>query len=278
MTKLILERWGNRYSEIQVVFANTGQEHEETLRFVDRCDRELGFNVVWVEAVVHLGARKAPTHKIVTYDTANRTGRLFEEMIQKYGIPNKAFPHCTRSLKLMPIQSYARSIGWKPGSYDTAIGIRNDEVDRLARDAASRRLVYPLASDWPVKKPGVNAFWKAQPFRLNLHAWQGNCTWCWKKSLRKHITNLQTEPASYDFPERMEAKYPRVGPEFKKDPSAPDRVFFRSSMNTAALRELARKAPYDPPSDSNDFDPVLDVGGGCGESCEIYADDMEIFR
>lgn len=271
MTLLILAEWREWYDEILVVFANTGQEHENTLRFVKRCDDELGFGSVWLEAVVHEGTRRAPTHRIVDFETADRSGAVFEASIRKYGIPTTKFPHCTRSLKLNPIKSYAKSIGWDV--YDTAIGIRNDEIDRMSMHARANRIVYPLISVWPTTKPEINDFWKAQPFRLELHAWQGNCKWCWKKSFRKHFTNLHDNPEWYDFPQRMEELYPRIGPEFSKDSTAADRVFFRGSKSTAELRAMAAAAPYDPPSDSNAFNPDLDVGAGCEESCEVYGDE-----
>ena len=35
------------------VFANTGSENEETLKFVDQCDKAFNLNVVWVEAVIN---------------------------------------------------------------------------------------------------------------------------------------------------------------------------------------------------------------------------------
>lgn len=70
------------------VFANTGQEHEKTLEFVDKVDKWLGLNLVWLEAVVHEGELTGSTHKIVNYETASRTGQPFEDVIKKYGIPN----------------------------------------------------------------------------------------------------------------------------------------------------------------------------------------------
>lgn len=45
MTYSLLEQFKDWY-DIQVVFANTGEENEATLDFVNRCDKELGFNVV----------------------------------------------------------------------------------------------------------------------------------------------------------------------------------------------------------------------------------------
>lgn len=290
MLATILFGWRDRYDDIKVVFANTGQENEETLVFVDKVARLWNIDIVWVEAVVHPGVRKAPTHRIVTFETADRTGRPFEDHIAKYGIPNYKFKDCTRGLKLRPIESYLRSVGWEVGSYDSAVGIRADEADRMSSQAKSRRLKYPLLSEFPTSKPMVNTFWQAQPFRLELKGYQGNCKWCWKKSFRKHITLILEDPAVYDFPRRMEATYGLVGAEFQKTPEQQlkplpagyRRVFFRGNVDTAGLFEMAanRKGAFVPaPDDANvylDFDANLDVGGGCEESCEVFADEDQL--
>lgn len=72
--------------EISIVFANTGCEHEETLRFVDAVNRNFADGrVVWVEAEFHeLG--KGPTAKIVDFESASRNGEPFEAAIAKHGI------------------------------------------------------------------------------------------------------------------------------------------------------------------------------------------------
>jgi len=192
MTLWCLHNLAPLYKEVVVMFANTGQENEQTLDFVDKCDREFGLNVVWVEAVVDPRKMHGTRHRVVTFETADREGTVFESVIQKYGIPNKAYPHCTRELKLAPMKSYLRSLGWVAGSYETAVGIRVDEIDRMAHNAAENKIIYPLVSLCPTTKPGINAWWSAQKFRLPLKGYEGNCKWCWKKSLRKHLT-LATE-------------------------------------------------------------------------------------
>ena len=267
MAKILTQRNDSTYDEIVTVFANTGQEHPRTLEFVDYVDKEYGLNLVWVEAVVNHGVRKSCSHKVVTYETATRDGSLFEDMIKKYGIPNAAYPHCTRSLKLDAITSYARSIGWENGSYDTAVGIRIDEIDRMSAKADRNRIVYPLISYKPMRKVDINAFWRDQPKRLEITGYQGNCVWCWKKTFRKHFTLIQDDPSWYDFPKRMESEYPLAGHNVDGTP----RVFFRGNKSTDDVLELA-KEPFIRYDDENrEYDEQLDMDLGCGgEACEVY--------
>jgi hypothetical protein len=296
MTYFILNSdFRRKYDEIVVTFANTGQERDETLDFVHRCDVELGFNTVWIEAVVHHGQRKGNTSRIVTYDTAqrikssNRKGP-FEQTIEKYGIPNRTFKHCTSKLKTLPMEHYLKhTLGWG-SDYDTAIGIRSDEIDRLSVEAKKRRLIYPLVTDIPTTKKQVNSWWERQSFRLQLKGYEGNCAWCWKKTFRKHMALLTDDSTLYDFPERMEREHGMVGPEFKKraignNPIEDDyvRTFFRERMSVQDLKEeLKRTGPVEYPDEhipTEIFDPRLDVNGGCEESCEVYGydddDDLE---
>jgi 3'-phosphoadenosine 5'-phosphosulfate sulfotransferase (PAPS reductase)/FAD synthetase len=262
MTKYLVDNYSHKYNFI-IIFANTGQEHEETLKFINNCDKHFNFNTIWVEAVVHHGLRKANSHKIVTYETASRNGEPFEEIIKKHGIPNQAFPMCTRELKLSPINSYLRSINLKPKDYSTAIGIRADETRRVRKDATKVKIIYPLVEQ-DITKEDVIEWWKTQKFDLNIEEHQGNCKWCWKKSTKKHFINLKENPDWYDFPEQMELLYPRVGPEFKKiDFIAKDRTFFRGNVSTKQLKELYKLS-------MGNLLPIDNLeSGGCSESCEF---------
>ncbi|GAB2494203.1 phosphoadenosine phosphosulfate reductase domain-containing protein [Arenimonas alkanexedens] len=260
----------DRYDEVVVVFANTGQENEATLEFADRCDRHFGLGLIWVEGVMHEGQRKGASAKVVSFATASRDGLPFEQMIQKYGIPNQKYPHCTRELKLNPMTNYLRVIGWEVGSYDTAVGIRADEIDRMSVKAKANRIIYPLIADAPMTKPQINEWWSKQPFRLGLAGYQGNCRWCWKKSARKHMTLMIEDPCQFNFPERMEGMYAQIGVA-----SGQPRTFFRGNRSTKDLRTEAASLPagFVPAENDAAFDPSLDVGGACGESCEVHADE-----
>lgn len=257
--------------DMRVIFANSGEEHEETLKFVKRCDDAFGFNSTWVEALVDPRRGVGTGHRVVDFDSASRPDTLggpFEAVIAKYGIPNTGFPHCTRELKLNPMTSYLRSIGWQAGSYDTAVGIRADEMDRVSAAAERNRIFYPLI-DWKVRKPDVIEFWKDQDFDLYLPEHMGNCIWCWKKTLRKHMTLAVDDPWVFEFPARMERDYAEAG--------AGDgpRRFFRKHMGVQDIVRAAHDGPFEKFVDANEaYDPELDTGGGCGESCEIFADGL----
>lgn len=277
MTRLLFTRWRDRWDEIVVGFANTGEENEETLWFVSQCDKAFDLNVVWLEAVTHPG-RESCTHSVVDFKTASRKGEPFEAVIAKYGLPGPGRLHCTRELKLNTMLSYLDSIGWAAGTYDRAIGIRADEIGRCSDSAAKARIVYPLAHWLPVTKPHVNEFWMKQPFRLLLTGYQGNCKWCWKKSLRKHMTLLSETPEKYDFPERMDAMYGTVGFEFDEGKAEyAQRTMFRGNLSTKALRaayELNKDSLEKAEDDSIELPDggwfQLDLEeGGCVEACEV---------
>lgn len=275
MTKLLLEQSRHLWDAVAVTFANTGEENDATLKFVDRCDRAFGFNVMWLEAVPHEG-RVGTTHKIVSYETAARAGEPYAACAEKFGVANTTFPWCTRELKQRPMDSYLRSLGWEKGTFVTAIGIRADEMHRCSPTAAERGIIYPLAHTLPRTKPEVNLFWSQQPFRLELAGYQGNCKWCWKKSLRKLLTIADESPQYFNFPIRMEALYSKVGPEFEK-PTAPvyaERKFFRGGLSGKDILHMAATVPFDRAENDavvlpNGTRLPMDGDGGCSESCEV---------
>jgi hypothetical protein len=272
MTWLILSKYRHLYDVIVILFMNTSRENEACLEFVDRCDRllfrPLGQGVIWLEAVTHHNERRKCSARVVTYETACRDGSVYEDMIRKYGIPNKSYPHCNRELKLSPFTSFLELCGWSIGSYDTAIGIRADEIDRMVKGHKEKRIVYPLIQWEPTTKRQINGWFRDQPFRLDQPGYRGNCKDCWKKSFRKLYTIANETPEDFDFSLRMEALYGYL--------RGVKRVFFRENKPAYQILHEARTLKFEPATDDAQvYDPELDVGGACdgGESCELFSQD-----
>lgn len=245
--------WNDEY-DLAFVFANTGKEREETLIFADRCDREWGLGLVWVEAVVHHSERVACTHRIVDFSTASREGQPFESVIQKYGIPNMNYLHCTRELKANPIKSYIESLGW--GKYIIAQGMRVDEPKRIKPKLG---VIYPLAHIWPMKKSYILDWWSEQPFDLGLKDHQGNCDACHKKSLPKLVRIAKENEHTFDWWDDMETLYGTAG--YNEDGTK--RVFFRGHRSAQTIVQISRMLTLPPlPDDEED--------AGCSESCEAF--------
>lgn len=262
-----LQAYGGKLPNSHVVaMANKTREDPRTLHFARRISEEFKVEIHLVEPVVNHDERAGSSHRVVSFDTALCDGSAYESVIQKYGIPNKGYPHCNRELKLNPIRSFLKAeMGWETGDYKTALGIRADEADRAT--GGSRGMVYPLVKAF-IRKPDVYSFWKRQPFDLYVPEHLGNCVDCWKKSLRKHLTLAVDHPEVFDWTREMEAKYALQRPE--RGPQS----FFRENMTVADI--FARAAePFEKFVDGREaFDPELDASGGaCGEeSCEIFAD------
>ncbi len=265
----LIQNLSDKYTFI-FVFANTGQEHEKTLEFVNRCDREWGLNLIWVEAVTHPGELVGCTHKIVSFETAARKGEPFRAMVEKYGIPNPDWPHCNRELKLNAMFSLKESLGYKR-NHKMAVGIRTDEIDRMAKKPEKTGAMYPLISWYPTTKAEVRHWWSVQSFDLEIPEHLGNCVTCWKKSFRKLMTTAKHEPEAFDFFGEMEHKHADVGPREES------RVFFREYNSVRDVIEMA-KQPF---VEFVDHMPELqldmigheinwmDIDSSCGASCEL---------
>lgn len=245
------------YKNVVYVFANTGLENEQTLEFVKKCDDHFNFKTKWIQARTRIG-RKSTSYWHIDFETAARKGEPFEELIQKYGIPNQAMPHCTRELKQNPIKAFARDY-FNGEKYDTAIGIRSDEADRMNAKAQENGFIYPLINRQmiPTTKPMVNFFWKQMPFRLELKGYQGNCLTCWKKSDKKLFQIVKENPQAFEFMDRMEETYPFIGTEFKKE-DKPYQVINDEYVRSYSNYVVGDKI-YEPTGEYDDDDNAIEV-------------------
>ena len=208
----VLQSNGGLPDEAKVCFANTGKEEEATLRFVDRCSKEWGVPITWLEY------RTEEPFAVVDYHTASRNGEPFEALIvKKKYLPNPVTRFCTVELKIRPMGRYLHSIGLVEnpsyGEQAAWIGIRADEPRRVAKIADKSRV--PLAISG-VSKADVLAFWDTQPFGLELphingETVHGNCDLCYLKGGKQILSLIAEKPERAVWWARMETLVKVVG-------------------------------------------------------------------
>jgi hypothetical protein len=204
-----------------VVFANTGLEDEETLKFVDRCSRRwkelYGVEVVWIEYDRKLGKVSKrtgkqligrPYTKVVKFETASREGEPFLILFEpRKDLPNIFWRECTKNLKIWCLKKYMRSIGIK--TWISYVGIRYDEPERWQKDddvesEYGYEVEHPLVK-WKTTKPDVISFWKHMPFDLEIEdEIFGNCDLCFLKGPLKRMEVLRRRPQRAKFWIRLE--------------------------------------------------------------------------
>lgn len=271
MTKKLIDQYGKE--NIVCVFANTGAEHPETLDFVNRCDKEWGLGVIWLEAKVNhdgFGRGYGTKYHVVDYRSASRDSEPYEDVIKKFGLANMKYLHCTREMKERPITAWIKD-KYKKGDYVLAIGIRADEIDRVNLfQKKTRNLVYPLA-DNGYRREDVEKFWHSQPFTLNIPSYLGNCVYCHKKTDRKLFTIAKENPQWFDFVIYAGKKYANVGSEHEGG-----RKIYRKNRTAKQIIMEANNVDFEPWRDDVQYFPNsdIDTGGGCGESCEVFSDNF----
>jgi hypothetical protein len=190
----ILQSHGGRLpDDVVVLFANTGKEREETLRFVHECGGRWGVRIRWLE-----WRDEKPGFEEVGSNSCSRHGEPFAALIRKKGyLPNAVTRFCTQELKVRVMRDFARSLGWE--RWINIIGLRYDEGHRvmkaLARnDEGKERFTATMPlSKARVTKRDVLRFWlgpsmrmeageRPQGFDLGLHPHEGNCDLCFLKS------------------------------------------------------------------------------------------------
>lgn len=283
-TSAFMAQWLNNhyeelgYENIVFVFANTGLENEQTLEFIERCDKHFKLNVQWIETDVIHQEGKGSYYYHTDFENASRKGEPFEEVIKKYSIPNMTNPHCTRELKSVPISKFGKQ-WFNCEKYDTAIGIRRDEIDRINPNFRDKNFIYPLAMDnmIPTTKPMINFYWKQMPFRLELKGYQGNCATCWKKGDAKLFQIYKENPSAFDFMIRMEKEYGKYVPNSRKekikmqDKTIPTKMtFFRNNRSALDIIEQAKNWNGIVRNDADQYNYQIDLLGG--ESCEIWSE------
>lgn len=214
--------------DVHVIYGNTGKEREETLVFIDRCAKEWGVNVRWLEYVAPPVSGGPSSYREVSFATASRLGEPFEALIDHVGmVPNVVASFCTTELKHRLARHFMTGLGY--AEWSAAVGIRFDEKRRWGsrgKKIEGGRVEMPLV-DARVTLADVDAFWGAQRFRLELEPHEGNCDACFKKAQWKVQRVIADDPRRGDW---WAAQESRTNTRFRIDRSG-----------YAAITDVARR-------------------------------------
>jgi 3'-phosphoadenosine 5'-phosphosulfate sulfotransferase (PAPS reductase)/FAD synthetase len=210
--QVILSGGGQLPCQAVVCFANTGKEDEATLRFIQDCSEHWNVPITWLEY-----QQLEPRFKVVNFQSANRDGTPFEQIIEQRGgvLPNRVSRFCSSELKTRTMHRYLKHQGWT--EWNTLIGIRADEPRRVSKFRANPKpegkheeVWMPLAVEG-VSAQEVGAFWRSQPFDLELPNIQGktmhgNCDLCYLKPATQVLSLIIEQPSRAIWWAAQEAK------------------------------------------------------------------------
>lgn len=254
--QIVQAHGGTLPDDVVVVFANTGKEREETLRFVHECGTRWNVPIVWVEFVLDHGPI-ADRFQVVGYNSASRNGEPLARLIKSKQItPNSMMRFCTEDAKVETIFSYLKvERGLTAGK--RVIGLRHDEGGRLLKGYMKNAepdqpwpRYYPLDKA-RVTKAEVMAFWSKQDFDLGLRGYEGNCDLCFLKGRGTLKALIRENPGCEDWWVAQES----VG-----------KGTFRKEFSYADLAREVREQPHlfdDAPDDEYDVE--------CGDACSMEA-------
>lgn len=190
MTKRLLDQGLENYL---VTFQNTGKEMPATLDFINECDQRWNLNIVWLEF------RYGNNFEVVSYETASRDGRPFNEAIEhkKHFLPNQRMRYCTEFMKINTLSRYLKSIG--VNEYTSYNGIRYDEPRRWAKIQSSGLDVELPLVKWKITKEYVRWWWSEQTFDLQVNEPYGNCDCCFLKGKGKLSIIAKERPDLFEW-------------------------------------------------------------------------------
>ena len=261
--RILQAHGGTLPDDVHVCFANTGKEREETLRFVHECATRWHVRVRWLEwrtrrttddagNVLPFDAR----YEEVGFNSASRDGRPFADLIAVKGYtPNAVTRFCTSELKVRVMGWFMRAQGYE--HWTSIVGLRHDEQHRVAKSRKPNKERWTSAlplDDAKVSKRDVQRFWNAQPFRLQLLPFEGNCDGCFLKARPKLWEIERTAPGTLQWWSDME--------------NGPGKGRFVTEYSYAELIRDVRRQPDLFAGGLFDNDPDMDAecGTWCGEA------------
>lgn len=181
------------YPDAEVIFMDTGAEHPKTYEFIKNFAAHFGIAITCLRCIPPEVKYGKFTYEQIPLEAIKHDLVPWQRILKHYGHPYIGGAFCTHRMKQMPFEKYCDEKYGK-GNYERWLGIRADEPRRLHE----REGFHYLADISDFEKPDILAWWKQQPFDLEIPEHLGNCVFCIKKSNKKLALAARDEPELYE--------------------------------------------------------------------------------
>ena len=247
------------------VFMDTGAEHEATYEFIKQVNDYFDLNLVCMRTVVSDKWREGVNYRIIGINEIGHDLQPWRDMSLKYGLPYKGGEFCTDRMKTTPCKKYLEDT-YGVGNYHIWLGMRIDEPKRIKpREGFSY-----LADISDFEKQDVLDWWAKMPFNLGIPEHLGNCVFCIKKGINKVALAAKDEPIKADrFIKMINMDDVRIVPSRTTSNDA----MYRQNMSLESIIDLYAEMPRDKLAKTvrSTFET-----GSCSESCEAFAEQMDL--
>lgn len=260
--KRINEGW-----DVSYVFFDTGAEHPETYRFVQKCVDHFGIDLTCLRAKVNpeMGVGAVPVE--VPIDSLKWDLSLWKEMSDKHGNPWIAGAYCTRFMKTDMMKKWQKQFN---GDVTNWLGIRADEKRRLKPHKGIRY----LAEISPMDKTDIIGWWACQPFDLAIQEHLGNCVFCIKKSIPKIALAIKDEPELAREWQEVIGSAPLK--ESQRERGFTKGAIYRNYQTIETISKTYEDVDRDELHMTMTHAKKFE-SGSCSESCEVFSDQMDLF-
>lgn len=271
--------------DVHYVFMDTGAEHPATYQFIKDIVKYWGIDLVCIRVVVNPKMNVGVTYRVIGLDELKQDLQPWRDMLAKYGQPTINTPFCTSRMKTEPHDKYCDDTFGR-GNYDTWLGIRWDEEQRLTHFSVMKdmfdekplqlRPIRYLAELSKKGKPQILDWWKQQPFDLGIEEHCGNCVFCIKKAGAKLWLAAKEHPEmAVAFRDVTMSDSVRI----RENDVHGKGVLYRNHMNMDDIIKLGNALPENTLKEdvAQAIRDSADESTLCSESCEVIsADDFEL--
>lgn len=256
----LMEKTKKAGEKIVYIFMDTGAEHQKSYDFVRAVAKNFAVEIICLRVAVNPELGKANGYTVASIDEIGPDLKPWSDIVKKYGVPYFGGAFCTDRMKLGPFTKYCNEHFGK-GNYETWLGIRADEPNRLSEKDGIRYLAE--ISDF--YKHDVLDWWGEQDFDLGIDEWNGNCVFCMKKSDLKLAAAQRDNPGHYiEFMEMIESDEVRTG--------------YKAGSRESMYRRKRSLGQVIATFDGSTGDEIksrirggkMVDSGSCSESCEVF--------